>query len=336
MKKTAYKPFLFLMALALLLPLMGLAQTDDFIVSPPLYLNAGEARPVYQSPDSTTEVMRNLSAGEALSLVSMDEEWAEIIVYNEAGEAVAGWTSSAGIRPITPEDGVRLATVSSPDPYVRLVLRTGARQSAKSQGKYYNGVTAQVLEQPQKGWVKVRVGDLEGYFEEKYLALNAPADSVMSAIPTVSVSNADAPGLNLRSAQSFQSDTKATYSNGRNVQVLGVTEDFVHVLTEDGLTGFMMAWGVSPQPSYADIDGSAMNVPQPEGSLTVIDNPGGQGANLRKKASTASDSLGLYLNGTQVIVTGGGEYWKKVWVEGKIGWMMAQMLMGMMPEEFGN
>ncbi|NLA54271.1 MAG: SH3 domain-containing protein, partial [Clostridiales bacterium] len=174
MKKTAYKPFLFLMVLSLLLPLMALAQTDDFTVSPPLYFNDGEARPIYQEPDSASEVIRNLSAGEALSLVSMEDEWAEILVYNEAGEGVTGWTSSAGIRPITPEDGMHMATVSSPDPYVRVALRTGARQSAKSQGKYYNGVTALVLEQPQKGWVKVRVGDLEGYFEEKFLALNAP------------------------------------------------------------------------------------------------------------------------------------------------------------------
>ena len=114
-----------------------------------------------------------------------------------------------------------------------------------------------------------------------------------------------------------------------------MTEDFVHVLTEDGLTGFMMAWGVTPQPAYADIAGT-VTLPQPEGIPTVVDNPGGQGANLRKRGSTDSDSLGLYQNGTAVIVTGGGEYWKQVWVQGKTGWMMAKMLKGMQPQVNGE
>ena len=97
----------------------------------------------------------------------------------------------------------------------------------------------------------------------------------------------------------------------------------------------LLASGVAPQPVYADID-SAVTLPQPEGILTVVDNPDGQGAQLRKRASTGSDSLGLYRNGTSVIVTGGGEYWKQVWVEGRTGWMMAKLLKGMQPAENGE
>lgn len=336
MKKYTTAVLLFLMMLSLvILPAVN-AQTTEVTAEPPLFFNAQAERPIYQNADKDSDVIRQLASGEAFALLSMDEQWAEIVIFNEAGEELSGFTNSVGLHPLTPEDGIRRVTVSSPDTNTRLPLRAAPRKSSKSLGKYYNGVTALVLEELKNNWIKVRIGDLAGYFPMESLTINAPAGSVVSTIPIVSVNNPDDPGLNLRSAQSFKSDTKATYSNGRNVQVLGVTEDFVHVLTEDGLTGFMMAWGVSPQPSYADIDISAVNVPRPEGSLTVIDNPGGQGANLRKKASTASDSLGLYLNGTEVVVTGGGEYWKKVWVEGKTGWMMAQMLKGMVPEEFGN
>ena len=335
MKRTINAPFLLLLILSLLLPPIATAESGTLTVGSPVYLSTGVARPVYQSADSASGVIRELSPGEAIELVTMSEGWAEILVINEAGERLAGWTLPDGIRPKGPEDGVSLATVNSPDPYIRVPLRAQPRESAKSLGKYYNGVTALVLEQPQIGWVKVRLGDLEGWFEQKYLALDAPAGSIASFIPTVTVFNPDDPGLNLRSAQSFKSQTKAAYSNGKNVRVLGVTEDFVHVLTQDGLTGFMMAWGVAPQPAYADID-SAVTLAQPEGALTVVDNPGGQGAHLRKRANSGSDSLGLYRNGTAVIVTGGGEYWKQVWVEGKIGWMMAKLLKGMQPQENGE
>jgi uncharacterized protein YgiM (DUF1202 family) len=335
MKRTIRAPFLFLLMLSLLLPLIAGAEPGNFTVGQPLYLNTGAARPVYQSAGSASGVIRELSPNEAFELVTISEGWAEILVINEAGERLAGWTLPEGIRPKGPEDGFSLATVNSPDPYIRVPLREQPRDSAKSLGKYYNGVTALVLEQPQNAWVKVRIGDLEGWFEQKFLAMDAPTGSVASFIPTVTVSNPDDPGLNLRSAQSFQSETKTTYSNGKSVRVLGVTEDFVHVLTEDGLTGFMMAWGVTPQPAYADI-ASAGILPQPEGIPTVVDNPSGQGANLRKRASTGSDSLGLYRNGTSVIVTGGDEYWKQVCVEGKTGWMMAKMLKGMQPVENGE
>ncbi len=335
MNRNKRAPFLFLLLLSLLLSLAAGAEAVNFAVRPPLWLNAGAARPVYQNADSASGVIRELSAGEAFEMLALSGGWAEVLVFNEAGEGLAGWTPPEGLRPKGPEDGVSLATVNSPDPYLRVPLRSQPRDSAKSLGKYYNGVTAVVVSQPRNGWVGVRIGDLNGCFEERYLALDAPAGSIASLIPTVTVSNPDDPGLNLRSAQSFQSETKAAYSNGKPVRVLGVTEDFVHVLTEDGRTGFMMAWGVAPQPPYADIEGTAA-LPQPEGSLTVVDNPGGQGAHLRRRASTDSDSLGLYLNGTPVIVTGGGEYWKQVWVEGRTGWMMAKLLRGMQPQEEGE
>ena len=281
MKKMIRKVSILLLLLSMLLPLVIRAEQSAFTVEPQIYLNTGKARPVYETPDSVSNIVRELSSGEVVQLLSQSESWAEVLVFNEAGDGLVGWTLPEGIRLKVPEDGISLVTVNSPDPSIRLPLHTQPRKSSKSWGKYYNGVTAFVLQQPQNGWVKVRVGDLEGYFEEKFLVLDAAAGSVMSFIPTVTVSNSDSPGLNLRSAQSFQSETKATYSNGKPVRVLGVTEDFVHVLTEDGLTGFMMAWGVSPQPAYADIQNTA-DIPQPEGSETVIDNPSGQGAQLLK------------------------------------------------------
>ena len=333
MKKALLTPFLPLFLLTLLLPFAAGAGQDSFTIEPRTWVNAGAARPVYENADSAAEIIRELSPGETFELLSQVGVWTGILVFNEAGEPVAGWISPEGLRPKEPGDGARRATVNSPDSYVRVPLRARPRQNAESLGKYYNGASALVLEQPLGGWVKVRLGSLEGYFEEKFLLLDAPAGSVPSFIPTVTVSNPGDPGLTLRAGQSYQSDKLGAVSNGEPVRVLGVTEEFAHVITPDGRVGFMMASGLSPQPVYADVDPIAYS-PRPEGSVSVVDNPSGQGAHLRKRGSTDSDSLGLYPNGTEVVVTGGTTYWKQVWADGKTGYMMAKLIRGFVPEEF--
>ena len=325
-----------LSSLLVLLPIFAGAGQAGFTVEPLLYLNAGAAKPVYTAADSESDVIGELGTGEAFELLSQTDAWAEILVFSEAGDRLPGWVSPEGLRQKTAEDGAALAIVNSPDPAVRVHLRTGTGGSSKSLGKYYNGVVAQVLEQPRDNRVRVRIGTLEGYMETQSLLLDAPVGSVLSFIPAVLTANPDAAGLTLRSGQSYQSDKQGAVSNGQPVRVLGVTEEFAHVITQDGRVGFMMASGLSPQPVYADI-GPAAFIPRPEGSVSVIENPGGQGAHLRTRGSTASDSLGLYPNGTEVIVTGGTTYWKQVWVDGKTGYMMAQLIKGFVPEEFqGN
>jgi len=120
-------------------------------------------------------------------------------------------------------------------------------------------------------------------------------------------------------------------------------DDFAQVLAPDGRLGFMMAWGLNPQP-YAALpaapavlpgmtappDPAPMPLVPPDSFdyITRIDNTGGQGAHLRQRAATSSDTQGLYPNGTQVWVLRYGEYWTQVWVDGKTGWMMTKLLQG--------
>ena len=58
----------------------------------------------------------------------------------------------------------------------------------------------------------------------------------------------------------------------------------------------------------------------------TIQNPNGQGANLRKQASTYTDVKALYPNGTQVQVLGLTKEWCHVLIDGKIGFMMTRYL----------
>lgn len=318
-----------LLAILLALPLIPGAQVAE---APPVYINPGDAVPVYESPDEGGKSGFALDSGAVFEVVSTQGEWLGIRRINEAGQRVPGWVKSAGLRQKTAEDGSDIALVNSPDPFVRVQLHKGASGKSGSMGKYFNGVVVTLIQEPKDSWVKVRIGSLEGFMRLDQLLMDALPGSIPSYVQTAAVQNPRDPGLTLRAGQSYQSDKLGGYSNGATVQVLGLTEEFAHVITQEGKIGFMMASGLSPQPVYADVD-PGIFVAQPEGALSVIDNPGGQGAHLRQKASTGSASLGLYPNGTQVVVTGGTDWWKQVWVEGKTGYMMAKLIRGFEPSE---
>lgn len=338
MNKQADRPLrktFLLLALALLLALPGLTPAEQAAPEPQLLVNPGKALTLYAQPDRKADRLGQLYRGEAVELLEQSEGWARVRRYLPTGQAETGWVMDDGLRPVAVSDGPAFALVNSPDPALRAQLHTGSSAKSRVLGKYFNGVLVRVLQPAQGDWVKVGIGSLEGFMRLEQLALSARPDGAEARVPTATVQNPRDPGLTLRAGQSYQSDKLGGYSNGTQVRVLGVTEEFAQVQTADGQLGFMMASGLSPQPIYADIDPGAYTQ-QPEGALSVVDNPAGQGAHLRQKGSTSSPSLGLYPNGTQVVVTGGTAWWKQVWVEGRTGYMMATLIRGFVPSEDGG
>ncbi len=276
------------------------------------------------------QVLRALPPGEAVALVTTQGNDAHVMVYSPAGELLTGWVPYSALEPA---DAPMMAVVQSEDPAVRALLRTGAGRNAKVLAKYNNGVVAQLLNGPDNGAVRVRIGQLEGFMREKDLLIGWPETAFASGVQTVTVASSEYASLSLRDAPNYQSEKIGAVPNGQSVRVLGLTEEFAHVQTAQGEVGFLMASGLSPQPVYSDAAAAMAPVPEPNGYQTVIDNPEGQGAHLRTRGSTASDSLGLYPNGTYVVVTGGTSWWKTVWVDGKTGYMMATLLRGFVPPE---
>ena len=307
-----------------------------------VYINAGEALIIYESADMSTITLRQLMPEEAFELLSSNPEWACVRVLTESGETLEGWVKNIGLRPKTLEDGFRHALVAPAEPGTLPALFTKASSKASSLGRYYPGVVARVLSQPNKGWVKLGIGTLEGYMRAENLFFDPLPGTITYILPQVSVAYKDGSSMTMRGAQSFKSDKIGAYSNGTQVQVLGFTDDFAQVIAPDGKLGFMMAWGLDPQPyaatmsvanveqSYAAVVSNAQSIatPPPHAYITSVDNTGGNGAHLRKKSSTKSETQGLYPNGTQVYVLKYGEYWCKVWVDGKTGWMMTKLLKG--------
>ena len=56
------------------------------------------------------------------------------------------------------DGGCAYAIVQNPNAADRLNLRAAPSRDAQSLGKYYNGVEVQILEDLNKGWVRVRIG----------------------------------------------------------------------------------------------------------------------------------------------------------------------------------
>ena len=330
--------WLALLLALLMMPLYVPAESAVTEPAPSLYLNAGDNRPLYESADPKAEVLRQLMAGEAFELQRLEGGWALIRVFTESGQMETGWGTGDNLRPKTPEDGYRhgvVAPVKGKNP----VLRTAPRSNADSLGQYFPGVVGRVLAQPDKGWVKLSIGSLEGFMQAEALAFDPMPDSIADVLPQVSVAYQDGPSLTMRGAQSFKSDKIGAYRNGTQMKVLGFTDDFAQVIGPDGKLGFMMAWGLDPQPYGVTsvVSGGETETPDqipPQQELTqpahayttTINNTGGEGAHLRKKSSASSETQGLYKNGTQVYVLKYGEYWCKIWVDGKEGYMMTKLL----------
>jgi uncharacterized protein YgiM (DUF1202 family) len=244
-------------------------------------------------------------------------------------------------------NGKTFAVVNNPNPADRLHLRTQPRTGATSLGKYYNGVTVEVLSYPSDTWVEVRIGNTVGYMLKQYLT----ASGVASASPTVTVNNPNsADRLNLRTAMSETSESLGKYHNGTQVVVLGVGTTWHHVAV-DGKKGYMMAKYLTPVDSGGNTAGSSTvgssgSWGGPVGShqvsgwpispndystaVAIINNPNAADRlHLRAEPRDDAKSLGKYYNGVRLANAGipDGVVWIPVSIGKLTGYMKAQYLM---------
>ena len=129
--------------------------------------------------------------------------------------------------------------------------------------------------------------------------------------------------LNLRSEPTTNSTSVAKYFNGTYVTVVDQYND-EWVFVEIGNTNGGIAKGYMSS-KYLAFDGSGLSITTATPVL-VIQNPYGQGLHLRKMPDittekTASSSIGLFRNGTEVMVLGVLNDWYHVQVGGMTGFM---------------
>lgn len=298
--------------------------------------------------DSGTELPIRYASGMQIELLGFTDEWWHVRVGDYTGyirHNPAAFKQLSGYY----YDGYRIGIVNNANPSDRLNLRMQPNTGATSLGKYYNGCVVALLSDQSNGWIRVRIGNLEGYMQTRYLLLNAGINSVASAMPTVTIRNSSDTGLNLRENPSKNSTALGLYPNGTSVQVLGLSENWYHVQV-DGKTGFMISSGFSDRLSYSSSSSSssAGNSSKenadwngPTGThktaewplaiddyLAVVNNPKSTDRlHLRASASEKAASLGKYYNGVRVIVDGpvDGE-WTKVIVGNLKGYMKTEYL----------
>ena len=251
---------------------------------------------------------------------------ATVEVVGEAGSwrhvrvnGVYGYVPAASGAAPSPGIGMQTAVVNNPDPADRLNLRAAPDTDAVSLGKYYNGVSVDVLECLEDGWLRVRVAGVDGYMLSKYLAFGDAAAAVVSACPAYWVSNPDpADRLNLRETPSRDARSLGRYGNGTQVTVLGIAGDaWFHVQVE-GQTGFMMAQYLSASREQA------LAQPSPQARITLaaalVELP------IHRDADAASGVLTTLDAGQSVYVLTRGEVWTYVSTGSSTGYALTEGL----------
>lgn len=321
----------------------------------PTYISLSSSWEFYHTPNLDGSYTRH-GYGEKIVLLGFTSSWWHIQIEEETGYIPS---AVASLQQITGNyyDGFSTAVINNPPPQERLNLRTSMSTNSSSLGKYYNGCIVAVLENRTDGWSKVRIGNVDGYMKNKYLAFNDQTKPIVSMMPLVTISNQNGHGVNLRKEATVNSETYALYPNGTSVQVMGLTKEWCHVCV-DGLTGFMMTKYLDPQLSYAtNTSTSTSNSNSAATSSTAVsqngtwNGPSGYHAiaewpiaiaeytgivsnpdpadrlHLRTESDRDSKSLGKYYNGVQVIINGDitGE-WVAVAIGNLTGYMKTEYL----------
>lgn len=232
-------------------------------------------------------------------------------------------------------DGVSMASglttfVNNPDPTDRLNLRADPSADAISLGKYYNGTTVTLLEEPKNGWAHVRIDPFEGYMDVNYLTQDY--DKVTFASLRLTVANPGGTGANVRSQPSMDADVLFTYRNGDEVyNVLGIRDDgWLHIYVS-GFNGFIRAELLTPTLSYHKSEQSSTgSVGTPStGNIAIVNNPNPlDRLNLREAPNGNAAVLAKYYNGTVVEKLSAEQNgWVQVCVGGVLtGYMQTQYL----------
>ena len=197
--------------------------------------------------------------------------------------------------------------VNNPDPTDRLNLRTEPSRDAHSIGKYYSGVSVELLEAPQNGWAHVRIAPYEGYMDMAYLTPGLGENEVTFAMPCLVVESAQ--GVTLRSEPTPAAKALYRFEKGSQVfNVLGVLSNgWIHVHLYAGENGFLPADALTPRLTFEKTEATV-----PAGYSAYVNNPDPTDRlNLRAAPSANADSLGKYYNGVEVLVLGdaGNGYW---------------------------
>lgn len=254
-----------------------------------------------------------------VEMVDRNNGWVFVFFYendNQEGwnfesDCLKGWVD---IARVVNWNAQLSYTVFNPKAGDRLNLRSKPSASSTSLGKYYSGTVALALQASDKGYVKVRIGHMEGYMDIEYLVpgLTCPAPE----LPFLTVDGSAPGGMEMRKLPQSSSPVIKTVPRGATVTALAVRKDaWVHVMYE-GEIGYAKAQQMNPRLDYHKEAGSSSR----QGLMVSNPNPSDR-LNLREGPSKKDKSLGKFYNGTPVMVNKTNGNRSYVTIGALSGWM---------------
>lgn len=215
---------------------------DKVISAQPIVKIIGKHRlNLRHAPTKKSPSIMLYDPGISVKVIGISPGWCHVLIGGNVGFVMTEYLSPRPEYDLSPSNYLGYAVVNNPSQKDRLNLRTAPRTSSTSLGKYYNGVTVTIIEKRKDGWSKVRIGTLEGYMQNNYLAMNAKEGTVVAAMPTVSAKDKAI----LYARPSFKAGALNQYTKNMQVVVLGLTPQWYHVQVE-GYTGFIPADDLTP------------------------------------------------------------------------------------------
>lgn len=183
---------------------------------------------------------------------------------------------------------------------------------------YGYGETVTLLGFTSKWW-HVQIREYTGFVSADSSVLEQRTGNYYDGYATAQVHNPiSTDRLNLRVEKTANSASLGKYYNGCMVAIVQKGNDGWSRVRIGNLEGYM-------KNQFLDF-----NAPKDQQTemlpKVTIQNLNGQGANLRRQASTHGNAVALYPNGTQVYVLGIAGEWCHVLIDGEIGFMMTQYL----------
>lgn len=286
-----------------------------YITLPPYAISA----PMYSQPTESSSLVNSFGNGTRVQILSRTGNWYYVQVGNQTGYIQSGYLTNAE----TPSTGIYYVRTGSAADY--LPLYTQASTSSSIINRYPNG-TSVLMVQNMGAWALVEIGTTRGYMQTAYLA--STGGSNPGGTSTAVVNNPKASSkLNLRANPTTASTSLGRYGNGTQVTILQYGNEWCHVRVGNIIgymaTRYLKFTGSSSGTTPGWIDpGTSTGI----GTAVVKNKNTSAKLHLRSEATTASKSLGLYANGTQVTVLQYGKAWCYVMIGNLRGYMATSNL----------
>ncbi len=131
-----------------------------------------------------------------------------------------------------------------------LNVRASADTEGEVVGKIYNNGSMDILGVDENGWYHVRSGNVEGYVAGQFVATGSEAQAI-AATAGYTTAQVGVEALNVRASASTDSDIVTTVTGTSEIEVVEDQGDWVKVVLDGGVYGYVSHDYVDTKTSYA-------------------------------------------------------------------------------------